>query len=158
MRKVPVSHSTCTGYSVLASWSTAPQSLCCWELQLVSLCIEHGPMQSLLPASQRCLQMRGLLMESSLHTAFGSLPFLPRGLCEAPHQCCLPGGTSSMERGYKSALRYRSLPHPLLSHTLYCSSPSWCCDLVQCENGTINGKTTLICNHSTIFKFGITQK
>lgn len=119
---------------------------------------EHSPVQSRLPASQHCLQVRGLFMESSFCAGFGSLPFLPRGLCEAPHQHCPPGGSSSLERGYKNGLWRCSLPHPLLSPILYCSSPSWWCNLVQCETATIHGKTILICTSSTIFRFGIMQK
>lgn len=70
-----------------------------WELQLMSLCIRTRPVQSLLPASQPCLQLRGLLMESSFHAGFGCLLLLPHALCEpltrAAHQEGAPPWTQA---------------------------------------------------------------
>lgn len=101
VRRVPVLHSSCTGYSFLFL-----------TLQHHTPCIV-GSCSSCLCASVQSLSLHPSQPagEGAAHGkliprfhGLGHLPFLLHGLCEAPHQHCPPGGSSSLETGSKNAL------------------------------------------------------
>lgn len=104
-------------------------------------------------ASASCMEAVGQLW----------LPFIShrKGHAKSPPVLQARRELHSLGPGSTLLLRHSSLPCFLLSPPGPNSSllsHLHSCDLVWCETGAIDWKTILVCNHSTVFRFGTVQK